>query len=122
MPARVIRDEEESRIRETYPWGSLTWLANESLVGSSNLSAAKVVINLGKSNTLHAHDGSDEILHLLQGELSHKTGDETVLLMPGDTLHIPAGVAHNATNTGTLDAVMIVMYSEGSRSFRRIPD
>jgi quercetin dioxygenase-like cupin family protein len=40
---------------------------------------------------------------------------------PGDVLHIPAGVYHNAVSIGDADADMIVVYSTGERDFELEP-
>lgn len=98
-------------------WGTLTWLANAKLTGSE-LTLGRVVIKAGQSNPRHCHDGCEEVLYLLRGQLHHTFGDESVEMKAGDTLTIPQGVMHNATNTGEVDADMIVAYSSGTRDFR----
>ena len=44
-------------------------------------------------------------------------GDKKVILNPGDTLAVAAGVPHNAVSIGEVDADMIVAYSSGVRDF-----
>ncbi|UCH36688.1 MAG: cupin domain-containing protein [Armatimonadota bacterium] len=71
------------------------------------------------SNPRHSHPNCDEALHLLRGTLEHSVGDEMVMMNAGDTLVVPAGVAHQAVNVGSEDADMIVAYNTGERQFQR---
>ena len=52
---------------------------------------------------------------LLEGQLDHRIGEEMVALVAGSTIHVPRGVHHRATNTGTVPARMIVSYPTGRR-------
>ncbi|MFW6286918.1 MAG: cupin domain-containing protein [Candidatus Sumerlaeota bacterium] len=99
-------------------WGSLTWLSSKELT-DNNLTLGRVIIKPGESNPRHAHDSCEEVLYLLQGELTHTFGEESVEMKAGDTLVVPGGVMHNATNTGDVDADMMVAYSSGERDFRK---
>jgi len=119
MPAKPVyaaSDMERHRIVES--WGSLRWLADATSVGNaSGLTLGRVCIRRGESNPRHCHPNCEEALFLLEGTLRHSLGDEEFELRPGDTIVIPAGVFHNAVNTGDCDADMMVAYSEGERSF-----
>ncbi|MEX0777223.1 MAG: cupin domain-containing protein [Phycisphaeraceae bacterium] len=97
-------------------WGTLNWLASGALTGSA-LTLGRVVIRKGQSNPRHCHRTCEEALYLLAGRLRHSVGDHSVVLEPGDTLVIPAGVMHNALSLGDQDADMIVVYSSGQRDF-----
>jgi quercetin dioxygenase-like cupin family protein len=110
-------EAEAAEVRED--WGCLRWLAGRATGNAEHITVGRVTIRPGKSNPRHGHGNAEEILHLLCGELEHTVGDETVRLSAGDTVSIPAGVYHNARNTGETDAVMIVAYPAGEREFRR---
>ena len=115
--SHVVRTSAQSgsaAVRET--WGTLTWLANHALTGSS-ITVGRVVIYKGTQNPRHSHPNCEEVLYLLTGRLIHTVGDEKVTLNAGDTLVIPAGVFHNAKSVGHVDADMIVTYSTGHRDF-----
>jgi quercetin dioxygenase-like cupin family protein len=99
-------------------WGTLTWLASDAL-SDSEVTVGRVVIKPGSSNPRHAHDSCEEVLYLLQGQLTHSIGDDQVEMRAGDTIIVPAGVMHNAVNHGETDADMIVAYSSGTRDFRK---
>jgi len=111
---RQRKDAEAGTVREE--WGSLTWLASESLTGSQ-VTVGRVVIAPGQANPRHCHRTCEEVLYLLRGRLAHTVGDRVVTMEAGDTLCVPAGVMHNARNIGREDADMIVAYSSGRRDF-----
>jgi len=104
-----------------HDWGSLTWLASQSVNSCPNLSMARVVIHRGRQNPRHSHPDSLEILHLLSGRLEHEVAGRWVTLEPGDTLKVDAAVPHHARSVGELDADMIVVYDSGARQFRDEP-
>jgi mannose-6-phosphate isomerase-like protein (cupin superfamily) len=47
-----------------------------------------------------AHDDSDQVLLLLEGELIGEVGDEHLSLRRGDVIMIPSGAKHRFTNRG----------------------
>ena len=98
-------------------WGQLQWLANNAIGNTTGLTLGRVTIKAGQSNPRHRHNSCEEVLYLLAGELEHTVGDQTVSVRAGDTLAIPAGMFHNASNTGEQDADMIVAYSSAHRDF-----
>ena len=112
---RPNAEAEGKRVAEE--WGSLTWLVSKALTGTAGLTLGRVVIKPGMSNPRHAHPTCDEALYLLAGRLEHSLGDEKVALEAGDTIVVPAGVMHNAVNTGDESADMMVAYSSGTRDF-----
>ena len=69
------------------------------------------------ANPRHYHTTCEEVLTLLAGQIEHTMGDEQVVMEPGDTLVVPAGVPHNATCVSSTDADMIVAYSSADRDF-----
>ena len=97
-------------------WGSLNWLANRALTDSS-VTVGRTIIRPGMCNPRHSHPNCEEVLYLLRGRLKHSVADRFVDLEAGDTIVIPKGVVHNATNVGDVDADMIVVFSSGERDF-----
>ena len=47
--------------------------------------------------TLHLHRSDDEAWHVLEGELIFRYADETKTIRAGETVFVPAGVAHTYT-------------------------
>jgi quercetin dioxygenase-like cupin family protein len=108
---------EASQPQQAESWGHLTWMVNQARGNSDALTVGRVTIHAGRSNPRHRHPSCEEVLHLLVGELEHTLGDACVRMTAGDTLVIPPGVYHNATNVGSHDADMVVVYSTAERDF-----
>lgn len=100
-----------------HTWGSLRWLAGSELGNSDKLAMAYVVIKQDHANPRHRHNTCEEVLYLISGALDHSVGEQHYNLKAGDTIVIPAGVFHNAVNTGEEDAHMVVVYSAAERDF-----
>ena len=116
---RAANEAGANRIDE--PWGSLSWLASKAIGNAAGVTVGRVIIEPGQSNPRHSHSTCEEVLYLLAGKLEHWIGDESVILEAGDTLSVPANVAHYAVNLGDENADMIVAYSSGERDFMPQP-
>jgi quercetin dioxygenase-like cupin family protein len=101
--------------RQTFDWGEILWLDSAELTTSDSLTVGKVTIYPDEQNDEHCHPNCDESLYLRSGELEHTVGDESITLTPGDLIHIPEGERHRATNTGSDDAVAVIVYDTGTR-------
>ena len=58
-----------------------------------------------------AHKESDQVLLMLEGELTGEVGDEHPTLKKGEVITIPAGVKHRFTNRAAKPAVTFNVYS-----------
>ncbi len=67
----------------------------------------------GKSSgeKAEAHDDSDQVLLILEGELTGEVGDDHQSLKRGDVIMIPSGVKHRFTNWAQKRAVTFNVYS-----------
>ena len=110
---RNAQDADATRIDED--WGALTWLASAKIGNAAEQTVGRVTIKAGCNNPPHHHPNCEEVLYLLAGRLEHVAGDEMVVMAPGDTLVVAAGVPHNARSVGDVDADMIVTYSSADR-------
>ncbi len=99
------------------PWGRIRFLASRAMGNAGDITFGRVTIHRGEQNPRHAHMKSEEVIHVLAGRIEHTVGDERIILGPGDTLTIPAGVFHNAISVGEVDAEMIVAFPTGERDF-----
>jgi len=117
MAVKKLPAADSAARRADHAWGSLTWLAGGDIGNADGVTVGRVVIRQGQSNPAHRHDNCEEVLYLLAGRLEHTVGPEQVVLEPGDTLVVPAGVAHHAISVGRVDADMIVVYSSAQRDF-----
>ena len=110
---RKAPDADAARIDED--WGSLTWLAGGKIGNAAEQTVGRVIIKKGCANPPHHHPDCEEVLYLLDGQLEHVVGDETVTMAPGDTLVVRAGASHYARSLGHVDADLIVTYSSADR-------
>jgi len=97
------------------PWGQLTWYVSGALGNSTTLTVGQAVIRPGQQNPRHYHPNCDEVLRVSRGRIMHTMGDRSVEMSAGDTVSIPTGVAHNARNIGTEDAVLDISFSSADR-------
>lgn len=102
-------------------WGTLTWFVSREIGNSTTQTFGRAVILAGQTNPRHRHPNCDEILHLLSGRIRHTLGDQDILMEPGDTISIPAGVWHNATALGDTPAEMVICFSSADRQTEFMP-
>ncbi|QRM33890.1 cupin domain-containing protein [Microvirga sp. VF16] len=70
----------------------------------------RVDINPGVVSVNHSHPG-EEVAYVLEGTLEYQLGgQQPVTLTAGQSLFIPAGVAHTAKNVGTGNASELATY------------
>lgn len=100
---------------EEHPWGHLEWIVSGRIGNSTELTVGKCFISPGEQNPPHYHPNCDEVLHVLQGTISHRLGDEFIEMSAGDTISIPTGVLHNARNIGTDEAIFVICFSSADR-------
>jgi len=119
MSFSVYRAADADAKRVDAEWGCLRWLANREIGNAEGFTLGRVTIKAGASNPAHSHGNCAEALYLLSGRLEHFIGDERVVLEPGDTLVVAAGVPHYANSIGEEDADMVVAYSSADRDFQK---
>jgi len=85
----------------------------EVLQTSERSQTAVMTLAPGKSSgeKVEAHDGSDQVLLILEGELTGEVGDDRQSLKRGDVIMIPSGVKHRFTNRAQTSAVTFNVYS-----------
>ncbi len=62
-------------------------------------------------NKAEAHEKSDQVLLVLEGELKGEVGHDRPTLKKGDVIVIPAGVKHRFVNEGKKPAVTFNVYA-----------
>ena len=114
---KILRGVAAAGTGASHDWGVLALFADAEKMGLETMTLGRVSIKAGRSNPLHSHPDCVEVLILLEGRLAHVVGMETVILEAGDVLAVPAGVAHRAESTGSIDADMIIAYTSGRRGY-----
>jgi mannose-6-phosphate isomerase-like protein (cupin superfamily) len=84
----------------------------EVLQTSERSQTAMMTLASGKSSgeRAEAHEDSDQVLLILEGELIGEVGDEDMSLRKGDVITIPSGVKHRFTNRSWKRAVTFNVY------------
>src|SRR6266478_8107458 len=100
---------------ERNPWGTLQWVCNEKLMPGSAQTVGLATILPGKRNPVHFHPNCEEVLYVIAGQGLQSYDGRTILLTPGMTIRIPAGVKHNMVNTGTETLRTLISFSSGDR-------
>lgn len=121
MKAVHVPASEAAKHKAAGPWGSLVWMANQVLSGSS-VTVARLILTAGQStygqaDEKHRHPNADEVIYLFRGQVDVLVGEERTLLRPGDALTVPANLVHRIENVGSEDAEMTLSYSSGNREY-----
>jgi quercetin dioxygenase-like cupin family protein len=105
----------KDNVSEDFPWGRLDWFVSGALGNSDVLTVGRCTIEPGQANHAHYHPNCDEVLHVLQGTIRHRLGDEHFEMSAGDTISIPTGTVHNAENIGSDQAIFLITFSTADR-------
>ena len=98
-----------------FAWGNIEWLFNAELAPGAEQTLGYVEIAPGEKNPLHAHPNCEELLFLIEGELDHSLEGAVYQMQPGQAIRVPAGAKHDARNTSTRTARMVIIYSDPAR-------
>ncbi len=85
-------------------------------LGSTDLAVVRQIAPAGVEGPAHSHD-RDEVMIMLDGEVSVEAGGTVSSLSPGDALLVPAKTLHQLRNTGTTDAQWLTVSRAGIRFF-----
>lgn len=111
----IVRSASQSNVSE-HPWGCLVWHASKALGNSATMTIGRCEIKPGCENPRHYHPDCEEILVVLSGTIMHTAdGMEDVAMQAGDCIVVPAGISHNARNTGTDMAILSIAFSSPDR-------
>ena len=101
---------------EKTEWGSLQWLVSANNKASENMTLGRVTFKPGQANPPHFHPNCEEILYVVNGTIEHTLPQGgTAILQAGDCIVLPKGSKHSARNTGTEEAVVIVVFDSAYR-------
>jgi mannose-6-phosphate isomerase-like protein (cupin superfamily) len=70
----------------------------------------------GTMEDLHAHDGVDEVVRVIEGIVYLVIEDDEHVLTPGDEAVIPAGAAHRRWNAGDEHAHVVEIHRPPARA------
>jgi mannose-6-phosphate isomerase-like protein (cupin superfamily) len=83
------------------------------LVTTKRTQTAVMKLGVGQSSGdgAEAHEKSDQVLLVVEGELLGRVGNKRFRMEAGDTVVIPHGVKHKFTNGGKIPVVTFNTYS-----------
>lgn len=110
----VVNKHEDNDVHDM-PWGELRWYTSAAMDNSRTMTTGVAILRPGKSNPVHYHPNCDEILTVVSGKIQHTMNEVSVEMSAGDTVSIPQGVLHNATNTGDEDAILAICFNTAFR-------
>jgi oxalate decarboxylase/phosphoglucose isomerase-like protein (cupin superfamily) len=108
---RLVRPSDVETM--TFEWGTIKWLSEPRVTGTSGFSTGVVLLEPGKGHERHNHPGSEEILYVVSGEgrqMIDVDGESWNPIAAGDLVHIPADIFHATINTGWEPLKMIAVY------------
>lgn len=83
----------------------------------ADLSMARMTVAINHVSDLHSHSNCNEAIHVLEGTIEQRRGDEWITLKQGETCLIHKGYKHQTRNMGEKKAVLILAYSSGLRLY-----
>lgn len=119
--ARVIRAGEGRESHLRYGRGRMIRLVDGE-IGAEQLDLHLNVILAGSApGPYHLHTGVENVYHVLTGRVRIRIDGVDHDAGPGDTVFIPPGVPHSATNIGDGDARLLEIYAPAKVDFVEVP-
>lgn len=119
--ARVIRAGEGRESELRYGRGRMIKLVDAE-IGAERVDFHVNVILAGSApGPYHLHTGSENVYHVLDGRVRIRIDGVDHDAGPGDTVFIPPGVPHSATNIGEGDARLLEIYAPAKVDFVEVP-
>ena len=87
------------------------WRVIHPGMGASWITLNHALHEVGNEFVQHIHDQSDDIIVVLDGDVSLRQGSRYIPAKKGDALMIPAGEVHGTVNTGKKTARMVSFQS-----------
>ncbi len=110
-PVSIVRTNGEGEKRWFFGGGLHTWKASSDETGGA-LIAFEDYVTQGKATPLHFHPAADEVLYVLEGEITVHIDDEQHQVGPGGFSFAPRGVTHAFTVT-TASARILTVQTPG---------
>ena len=73
--------------------------------------AMEALVPTGGGPPPHIHRNEDETFYVLEGEVTFRLGDETVVAGPGDFVNVPRNTVHCFRNDGSEPARIILTFT-----------
>ncbi len=121
IEASVIRDGEGRESQLRYGRGRMIRLVDAE-IGARQVDLHLNVILAGSApGPYHYHPANENVYHVLEGRVRIRIDGADHDAGPGDTVFIPPGVPHSATNIGDGDARLLEIYAPAKVDFVEVP-
>ena len=102
---------------EAREFGTVEWAVREGHPAGAETTVGLAVFEAGGGNAEHVHPNCEEVVYVLEGEVMHTLGAQSVVLRAGDLIVVPRGVAHRLANEGDVPARTYITFSSPEREF-----
>lgn len=96
---------------EEAPWGVHDWISREGLTEADHLMLVRVDMPPGKAHEFHRHPHMEEIIYVISGKAEQWVDQDSQILGPGDSAHIPMDMVHGTYNAGDENLVFLAILS-----------
>lgn len=98
-------------------FGTVHWAVREGDPPGAETTFGVATFVAGSSNAEHTHPNAEEIVFVLEGEVTHTLGDQRVTLGAGDLIVVPRDVPHRLINESGADMRAVIVFSTPDRLF-----
>lgn len=102
---------------EQREFGTVHWAVREGDPPGAETTFGVATFVAGSSNAEHTHPNAEEVVYVLEGEVTHTLGDQRVTLRAGDVIVVPRDVPHRLINESGADMRAIIVFSSPDRLF-----
>ena len=79
--------------------------------GAQQIVTIEAIFFPDKCHSFHYHPNQEEVIYVLEGELEQWIEDRKMIMHPGDSAFIPAGVVHASFNSSDKDVKILAILS-----------
>jgi quercetin dioxygenase-like cupin family protein len=102
---------------EVTDFGSVQWAVREGDPPGAEQTVGLATFDAGKSNVQHIHPNCEEVVYVLEGEVEHTLGAQSIRLGAGDLIVVPRGTPHRLLNRSLEPVRAFIVFSSPDRQF-----
>lgn len=103
---------------EATDFGRVHWAVHEGDPPGAEQTIGLATFDAGRSNVEHVHPNCEEVVYVVEGEVTHTLGIQRTTLRAGDLIVVPRGVAHQLINESATPCRAYIVFSAPERQFR----
>lgn len=102
---------------EATDFGSVHWVVRAGDPDGAEQTVGLATFGSRKSNVEHVHSNCEEVVYVLDGEVTHTLGGQATVLRAGDLIVVPRNVPHRLLNNGDDPVRAFIVFSSPDRQF-----